>query len=45
MILNLSRIRLRLRLLGKTEAQPVNAANGILKNATIAVSLKDLSNF
>ena len=34
------------KLLGKSIAQPVpNAANGNLKNATISVSLKILSNF
>ena len=34
------------KLLGNTVAQPTsNAANGILKNATIAVPLKYLSNF
>ena len=34
------------KLLGNTAAQPApNAANGILKNATVAVSLKYSSNF
>ena len=31
--------------LGNTVAQPANAFNGILKDATIAVSLKYLTNF
>ena len=31
--------------LGNTESQTANAADGILKNATIAVPLKYLSNF
>ena len=43
-ILNLSRISLKL--LGNTVAQSAaNAANGILRNTTIAVPLKYLSNF
>ena len=33
------------KILGNTVAKAANAANGILKNATIAVSLKYLSNF
>ena len=38
--------QVKAKLLGNTAVQPApNAANGILKNVTIAVPLKYLSNF
>ena len=43
---NFKSFEYKAKLLGNTVAQPApNAANGILKNATIAVPLKYLSNF
>ena len=42
---NFKSFKYKAKLLGNTVAQADNAANGILKNATIAVSLKCLSNF
>ena len=43
---NFNSFKDKAKLLGNTAAQPApNAANGILKNATIAVPLKYLSNF
>ena len=42
-VLNLSNAKAKL--LGNTAAQDVNAANGILKDAAIAVPLKCLTNF
>ena len=42
-VLNLSNAKAKL--LGNTASQDVNAANGILKDATIAVPLKCLTNF
>ena len=37
--------KFKTKLFGNTVAKPANAANGILKNVTIAVPLKYLSNF
>ena len=42
---NFKSFKYKAKLLGNTVAQADNAANGILKNAAIAVSLKCLSNF
>ena len=42
---NFKSFKYKSKLLGNTEAQTANAANGILKNATIAVPLKYSSNF
>ena len=42
---NFKSFKYKAKLLGYTEAQADNAANGILKNATIGVPLKYLSNF
>ena len=42
---NFKSFKYKAKLLGNTVAQADNAANGILKNATIAVPLKCLSNF
>ena len=42
---NFESFKYQAKLLGNTVAQAINAANGILKNAVIAVPLKYLSNF
>ena len=42
---NFKPLTYKAKLLGNTVAQPANAANGILKNATVAVPLKYLSSF
>ena len=42
---NFKSFKYKAKLLGNTEAHDDNAANGVLKNATIALPLKYLSNF
>ena len=43
--INFKSFEYKAKLLGSTEAQIANAANGIIKNVTMAVPLKYLSNF